>query len=223
MIKLSSIGRNPSVGVFAQANDSFAIAPLTASHGFLTDLREALAVEVHKTSVSQTTLLGAMIALNNNGIALPRNITERELGFYKRLDIKVGVIDDKHTALGNLVLANDSGAVVSTLFSSKAREELADVLDVELEAKDLQGFRTVGSIGVATSKGALVHAALPEEELDYIEKLLKVDVDIGTINRGIGYIRTGLIVNTQGAVIGRATTSPEITRIEDALDLLEER
>lgn len=220
MIRLSSIRRNPSIGVFAQTNEKMAFVTASAPEGFVRDVADALDVEVHRTDVAQISLVGAMMALNDNGIVLPRNTRERELAFFKGLDIKVGVIDDKPTALGNLVLANDSGAVVSTHFSKEAKEEIGDVLDVEVAAGDFQGFRTVGSIGVATPKGALMHASLEEEDLEFIENLLKVEVDIGTVNRGIGYIRTGLVANSKGAVIGRQTTSPEIARIEEALDLL---
>jgi translation initiation factor 6 len=220
MIRLSSIRRNPSVGVFSQGNDRFAFVPPNAPEGFVKDVASALEVEVHITEVAEISLVGAMLALNNNGIVLPRNTTEDELSFFKSLDIKVIVIEDKPTALGNLVLANDNGAVVSSLFSQKARRDICDALDVEVEATALQGFKTVGSIGVTTQKGALMHPALSEDDLGFIENLLKVDVNIGTVNRGIGYIRTGLVANSTGAVIGKETTSPEITRIEDVLDLL---
>ena len=220
MIRLSTIRRNPSIGVFAGACETVAFAAASAPESFVSDLGEALDVPVFQTDVAETSLVGSMIAFNSAGVALPRNITSRELEFFKGLDLNVAVIDDKHTALGNLILANDSGAVVSTHFSSDARQEISDVLDVDVEAMDLHGFRTVGSIGVATSKGALVHPGVSEEELESIEKLLKVDCDIGTVNRGVGYIRTGLIANSRGALIGRTTTSPEISRIEDALELL---
>jgi len=220
MIRLSSYRRNPSIGVFAQASDRMAFVPASAPERFKRDIAETLGVEVYATDVAETSLVGAMMALNNNGILLPRNAAEAEISFFKSLDVKVGVVEDRHTALGNLVLANERGAVASSLFSKKALQEIADTLDVEVEAGEFQGFRTIGSIGIATSKGALVHAALSEHDLDFIEKLLKVTVDIGTVNRGTGYIRTGVIANSRGAVIGSATTSPEIARIEDALELL---
>lgn len=195
------------------------VSPL-APESFVKDIADTLDVTVHRTEVAQISLVGAMIALNNNGIVLPRNITDDELSFFKKLDVNVGVINDRPTALGNLVLANDYGAVVSTLFSNKVKKDIADVFDVEVDSRDFQGFRIVGSIGAATSKGVLMHPALVEDDLDFIEKLLKVDVDIGTVNRGVGYVRTGVIANSNGALIGKDTTSPEIMRIEDAFDLL---
>jgi translation initiation factor 6 len=192
----------------------------SAPESFVKDIAEALDVTVHRTEVGQISLVGAMIALNNNGMVLPRNTTDDELSFFKKLDVNIGVINDKPTALGNLILANDYGAVISTLFSNKVNKDIADVLDVEVDSRDFQGFRTVGSIGAATSTGVLMHPALVEDDLDFIEKLLKVDVDIGTVNRGVGYVRTGVIANSNGAVIGKDTTSPEISRIEDAFNLL---
>nr|NIN92176.1 translation initiation factor IF-6 [bacterium] len=96
-----------------------AFVPPNSPEKFSRDLREALEVEVHTTEIAEMSLLGAMIVINDNGIVLPRNTTESELAFFRGFDAKVGVIEDRHTALGNLVLANDKGAVASGLFSNR--------------------------------------------------------------------------------------------------------
>ncbi len=220
MIRLSSYGRNPSVGVFARANDRFAVVPFASSEKFANDLSDSLMVDTHRMDVADTSLVGIMMALNNKGMILPRNTTHREFAFFKELDINVEVLDDKPTALGNLVLANDYGALISTLFSDASAKKIADALDVEVVPYDFQEYRTIGSVGLATSKGALLHPSVSEKDLDFVEKILKVEADIGTVNRGIGYVRTGIVVNSNGALIGNETTSPEISRIQDALGLL---
>jgi translation initiation factor 6 len=220
MITLSSYGRNPNVGVFAKANDKIAFVSNFAPEKFASDIAESMGVRVYRTDVAQISLVGAMIAMNNKGIILPSNTTRNELDFFKKQDLNVGVVEDKHTALGNLVLTNDDGTVISTRFPNKAKKKIADILDTEVATMSFADFNIVGSLGVATSKGALMHPSLSEKDLDEIEKLLKVEVDIGTVNRGIGYIRTGLLANEKGAVIGKETTSPEISRIEDALKFL---
>lgn len=220
MIRLSSYGRNPSVGVFAQANDLFALVPFASSEKFVRDISDSLMVDVYRMDVAETGLVGIMAAMNNRGMILPRNTTAKELAFFKNLDINIGVIDDKPTALGNLVMANDNGALVSTLFSDDAVKKIGDVLDVEAVQYDFQGYRTTGSVGLANSKGALLHPAVSEEDLDFVEKILKVEADIGTVNQGIGYVRTGVVVNSTGVLIGNETTSPEIARIQDVLGLI---
>jgi translation initiation factor 6 len=55
-----------------------------------------------------------------------------------------------------------------------------------------------------------------------LKEVLKVPVDLGTINCGIPYVGTGLIANSHGAVAGFITTGPELFIIEEALDLVNE-
>ncbi len=78
----------------------------------------------------------------------------------------------------------------------------------------------VGSTGVATNNGALLHPLAGEDEIKHIKSILKADVDIGTVNRGTGFVRTGILANTKDVLLGDMTTGPEIMRIEDALGLL---
>jgi translation initiation factor 6 (eIF-6) len=52
--------------------------------------------------------------------------------------------------------------------------------------------------------------------------MLKVPVDVTTINCGIPYVGTGLIGNRHAAIVGSLTTGPEIFIIGNALDVVKE-
>jgi translation initiation factor 6 len=52
--------------------------------------------------------------------------------------------------------------------------------------------------------------------------VLKVPVDLGTINCGIPYVGMGLIANSHGAVAGFVTTGPELFILGQALDVVKE-
>ncbi|MFA5572221.1 MAG: translation initiation factor IF-6, partial [Candidatus Bathyarchaeia archaeon] len=78
----------------------------------------------------------------------------------------------------------------------------------------------VGSLACATNKGVLAHPLLKEEEKKILESVLKVPVDVGTINCGIPYVGTGLIANGNAAVAGSMTTGPEMFIIEHVLGTL---
>jgi len=221
MIRRTAYNRNLNIGVFSKANDSFSVIPKNSTRGFSKAFEEALEVKTYKMSICRTSLLGTMMAMNNKGIILPRNTYEAEVGKFKELGIKVGVLDDKLTALGNLILANDKGALISPRFSAESAGVIEDTLEVEVEKGELGGFRTIGSVGVATNKGALLHPMVEEGDLSKVEKVLKVEADVGTVNRGVGFLKTGIVANARGAVIGEETTGPEIARIEDQLGLLE--
>jgi len=63
---------------------------------------------------------------------------------------------------------------------------------------------------------------LKDSERETLEDVLKVPVDVGSINCGIPYVGTGLIANSHAAVAGLLTTGPEIFIIGNALDVVKE-
>jgi translation initiation factor 6 len=217
---LISYNKNPNIGVIARANDEIALLPHACPENFSKPVSEELEVKVIKSNVCGTSLLGSMTVMNSTGILLPKFVYTNEVEAIKKSNLNVGVLRDKFTALGNLILFNDNGAIVCSKFKKNSIKIMEDVLDMEVEKGNIAGFATVGSMGVATNKGALVHPLAGEDEIERIKDILKTDVDVGTVNRGTGFVRTGILVNTKNVLLGDRTTGPEITRIEDALGLL---
>jgi translation initiation factor 6 len=76
----------------------------------------------------------------------------------------------------------------------------------------------VGSVGVATNRAGVLHPALTEDDVEFVEELLHVPCGTATANRGVGYIRLCVLANTYGAILGRLTTGPEVVHIEDILE-----
>lgn len=220
MITLTAYYKNPYIGVIGRANDSIVLLPADCPPRFSALAVENLGAEIIKTRICGTSLIGSMVAMNNNGILLPKNVYREEKALIKTFGVNIAVVEDKHTALGNLILLNDYGAIASMLFSNSALKAMEDTLGCEVERGELAGFKTVGSIGLATNKGAIVHPLVEEEKLKWMEEILRVEVDVGTVNRGIGFVRTGMIANSKGVLVGENTTGPELARIEDSLGLL---
>ncbi|MFQ5815760.1 MAG: translation initiation factor IF-6 [Candidatus Hydrothermarchaeaceae archaeon] len=220
MIKLVSYNRDPNIGVVGRANDSIVLLPSDCPERFSALAADALETEVFRTSICGTSLIGSMVAMNNTSILLPKYVYGEEMRRMKDIEMNVVVVEDKYTALGNLVLLNDYGAIASSVFSDETVRAMEHALGCEVERGELAGFRTIGSIGLATNKGALIHPMVEEEKLKWVEEILRVDVDVGTVNRGTGLVRTGMIANSNGVLVGVDTTGPEMARIEDSLGLL---
>jgi translation initiation factor 6 len=220
VLRLIAYDKNPNIGVYVGANDSVAVLPANCPRRFASTVSETLGVRVIETNICGIGLVGVMMALNNHGAVVSKHCTQGELDALRKAGLEVGVIPDKYTALGNLTLLNDRAAVASEVLSKKAVRIMEDALNCEVVLRNLGGYKTTGSLGIATNKGALLHPLLKEEELDWVEEVLRVSVDIGTVNQGVGFVRTGLIANSRGALIGNATTGPEIARIEDSLGFL---
>lgn len=220
VLRLAAYSKNPNIGVYVGANDTIAVLPPETPRSFADVTSETLQVEIVKSTIAGATIVGVMMALNNHGAVVPCSSSSLEIEKLKKAGLEVGVVPDKYTALGNLILVNDHGAIASEVLSNKAVKIMEDSLDCEVVIKNLGEHKIVGSLGVATNKGALLHPNIDEEDLNWAEDVLKVEVDIGTVNQGVGFVKTGLVANTKGALIGNATTGPEIARIEDSLGFL---
>ena len=184
---------------------------------------EWLKAKVVQTTIGDSALIGALACANSNGVILPHYARQEEIQAIRATsDLNVSIMDTKKTAYGNLILTNDHGALVSPQLKRGDVKKIADTLGVEAAPGEIAGLPYVGSLAIATNKGVLAHPLLKEEERKVLMDVLKVHVDVGTVNCGIPYVATGLIGNTRGAVAGFVTTGPELFIIGQALDVVEE-
>jgi translation initiation factor 6 len=222
-VYLSSIVGSASIGVYSLANDRFAVIPQMVPRKKAETTAGLLKVQLVHTSISGSVLAGAFACANSNGILLPNSVQEEELAIIKTaFDGNIKVMETKKTAYGNLVLANDSGAVVDPRFKEREVRQIAETLGVDAVAAEIAGLPYVGSLAMATNRGVLAHPLLKDDEKRILEDVFKVPVDVGTVNCGIPYVGTGLIGNSHAAVAGSLTTGPEIFIIGNALDVVQE-
>lgn len=222
-IFLYNLFGSASIGVYSLVTDNMAIIPSQASKTKTQKLDELLKVKVVRTTIGASVLVGALARANSNGIILPHFTRDEEVKTIKsNSDINIAVMETKKTAYGNLVLANDHGAVVDPRLKERDVKKIEDVLGVEAVPGEIAGLPYVGSLATATNKGVLTHPLLKEEEQKLLKDVLKVHVDVGTVNCGIPYVATGLLGNRHGAVAGYITTGPELFIIGQALDVVRE-
>lgn len=224
-IFLSSIFGSASIGVFSLLTDHVLIAPSLAPETRLERLGEQLKVEIVFTTVGCSLLIGALACGNSKGLIFPHFVKEEELqavcAVTNKDDVKITVMQTKRTAYGNMVLANDHGAIVDPRASPETLKLISDTLGVEAVHGEIAGLPYVGSLATATNKGVLAHPLIKEEEKELLTSILRVPVEVGTVNCGLPYVKTGLLGNSYGAVAGLLTTGPELFIIESALDLVE--
>lgn len=222
-VYLSSIAGSASIGVYSLANDKIVIIPKAVPLRKAQRTADWLKVKLIHTSIAGSVLVGALACANSNGILLPHSVKEEEFTAIKSsFDGNITVMETKKTAYGNLVLANDHGAVVDPRFKEHEISKIAETLGVDVVPAEIAGLPYVGSLAVATNKGVLAHPLLKDEERKVLESVFKVPVDVGTINCGIPYVGTGLIANSRAAVAGSLTTGPEMFIIGNALDVVQE-
>ncbi|ASJ03102.1 translation initiation factor 6 [Thermococcus profundus] len=218
---------SPYLGVYGLATDKVVLIREGLGEKKLEVLREVLKVPIIETSVMKSRIVGIFAAGNSNAIVLPWYAWDAELDNINQklkeygIDMKVVPFKSTLTAFGNLILANDRAALVSAKFSREEAKELEDILGVEVERGIIADYHAVGSAGVVTNRGGLVHPEATDEELEWLRDLFKVDIYVGTANMGVPFVGSCLLANSHGVVVGHLTTGPEIVKIEEALGFLD--
>ncbi|MCX6644311.1 MAG: translation initiation factor IF-6 [Candidatus Bathyarchaeota archaeon] len=222
-VYLSSIVGSASIGVYSLATENIVVIPRMVPKEKAQEFADWLKVKLIYTSIGGSVLGGALVCANSNGMLLPNYIREEELTQIKTaFEGNITIMETKKTAYGNLVLANDKGAVVDPRFKQNEIKKISDALGVEVVPTEIAGLPYVGSLATATNKGLLAHPLLKDEERKILENVFKVPVDLGTVNCGIPYVGTGLLANSHAAVAGSMTTGPEMFMIGSALDVVQE-
>jgi translation initiation factor 6 len=173
---------------------------------------------VVQSTVATLDAVGIMSAATSGGIVVPYTTTEDELARLKRAaDFNVDWIDNKMTALGNIILANDKGALCHPDFDAASIQKIEDTLGVEVVKGTIARLPLVGANAVANNHGAVAHPLATSEELERIRDVLKVEVEVGTVNRGSPYTRLGVLANATGLLAGYETTGVELAHISQVL------
>ena len=131
-------------------------------------------------------------------------------------------VEEKLSALGNVIVCNDHVALVHPDIDQETEEIIADVLGVEVFRQQIAKQVLVGSFCSLTNQGCLVHPRTSIEEQKELSALLQVPVTAGTINRGSEVIGGGLVVNDWTAFCGLDTTSTEMAVVESIFNLQEQ-
>lgn len=206
------------MGLFVRTNNDTLLLPFGFAETKAKKLIEYLDVEkIIHVSIAGTRLMGPMTVMNNNGILLPYTVSDDEIRILKQTGLNVDRLKSKFTAIGNLISANDKGALVSNLFKGEADQNIKDILGVPLQTFSIGGYVQVGSMIVATNAGAIVHPMANDSEISRISEILQVEAEPATVNGGSPFLSSGIIANFSSVIVGNLTTGPELIMISRAL------
>jgi len=208
----------PYVGIYGANTENYVVLPPDLPQNTVDETAEALDVAVIRTLINDSTLIGSMMTGNSSGFIVSDLALEREVAILEKA-LPVARFKGKMTAAGNIILANDTAALVHPALSDKHLEVIRDTLKVDVRRGTIGGLKTVGMAGAATNKGVLVHPRATEEELSALEELFRLPVDIGTVSFGSPLVGSAILATSKGMVTGTKTSGPEVGRIEDALQL----
>jgi len=218
LIARTNFEGDSNVGAYGIATDSFVFVSSNMSEKGLDNIERTFNLPLVQSTVATLDAVGLVSVATSNGILIPYTTTDDEFAQLKSAsDITVDWLDDKMTALGNIIIANDNGAMCHPDFGFKARQKISDTLGVEVVPGSLAKLPIVGASAIATNQGAIVHPMATSGEIELLAQLLKVHVEVGTVNRGSPYASLGVLANIDSMIAGTETTGVELAHISQVL------
>jgi len=214
------------VGVFSTLTNAYCLVGLGGSEAFYSifeaELMEAIPV-VH-VSIAGCRIIGRLTVGNRHGLLVPNSVTDQELQHIRNSlpdSVKVQKVEEKLSALGNVIACNDHVALVHPDLDKETEEIIVDVLKTEVFRQTVASQTLVGSYSKISNQGGVLHPDTTVQDQDELSSLLQIPLVAGTVNRGSHVVGAGMVVNDWCAFTGLDTTSTEISVIESVFQLKE--
>eukprot|EP01119_Soliformovum_irregulare_P021835 TRINITY_DN7343_c0_g1_i1.p1 TRINITY_DN7343_c0_g1~~TRINITY_DN7343_c0_g1_i1.p1 ORF type:complete len:238 (-),score=53.96 TRINITY_DN7343_c0_g1_i1:99-812(-) len=211
------------IGVFAKLTNRYCLLAPSSGNTFESMIQSELSgIPVIVTTIAGARPIGRLTAGNSKGLLLPNTTTDQELLHIRNSlpeSIKVQRIEERLSALGNVIACNDEVALIHPDLDAETEQIIADTLGVETFRQTIGGHALVGSYCVITNRGGIVAPSASVTELDELANLLQVPLVSGTINRGSNVIGAGVFANDWKAFCGTSTTATEIMVTESIFKL----
>merc|ERR1712153_200646 len=219
-----SFENSNEVGVFAKLTNKYCLVSHGGSENFYSVFESELAdhIPVIHASIAGCRVIGRMCAGNSKGLLVPSSTTDSELRHIRNSlpeSVVVQRVEERLSALGNVVACNDHVALVHADLDRETEEIIQDVLGVEVFRTTIADNVLVGSYCCITNQGGLVHPRTSVEDQDELASLLQIPIMAGTVNRGSDVVGAGMVANDRSAFCGLDTTSTELSVIESIFKL----
>ncbi|KAI9762338.1 MAG: peroxin [Chaenotheca gracillima] len=207
------------IGVFATLTNSYAIVAVGASENFYSVFEAELqdVIPICHATIAGTRIIGRMTAGNRKGLLVPTSTTDQELQHLRNSipdEVKIQRIEERLSALGNVICCNDHVALVHPDLERETEDIIADVLGVEVFRQTIADNVLTGSYMSLSNQGGLVHPKTSEQDKNELASLLQVPLVAGSVNRGSAVVGAGMVVNDWMAVTGLDTTPHELAVME---------
>ena len=196
---------DPNLGMYGFATRKYALLGI--------DKKLDLGVDKKVVSIAGTKFVGMFAAGNSDKIIVSGLVEPHELSALKEA-ADVLVLKTEFTAVGNLLLLNDNGCIVSPLISNM-RERIEKFLGIGCAVTKIAGTNVVGSCAACNNSRCAVHPGASPEEIEIIEKTLQVKAGPSTANFGSPFVGACIIANDNAVAVSEQTTGPELAMLND--------
>ncbi len=119
---------NNEVGVFAKLTNSYCLVGVGRSANFFSTFEAELdVIPVVSSTIGGSRIVGRLTAGNRHGLLVPNSTTDQELQQVRNSlpdSVKIQRLDERLSALGNVIVCNDYVALVRSLASLSSVKSL---------------------------------------------------------------------------------------------------
>jgi translation initiation factor 6 len=220
-VLMANFQGNPNVGLYAFCTDKYCLVGNSVPKKMIPEIEAVLKVPVYQLNIAGTSLLGVFCSGNSRCLLLPPIVFDEELQVLDRHGITYKVISTNLTALGNNMLCNDNGCVVSPEMEEKAVKQIEAALGVQVTTATIATLDNVGSLASVHSTKGLISIDAEDGEIKLIESVLKIKLTKGTMGMGVPYVSSSITVNTNGFVVSDHSSGIEIADADEAFGFLD--
>lgn len=210
----ASFENSNEIGVFSTLTNSYCLTAIGASQNFYSVFESELQdlIPIVTCTIAGTSIIGRMTTGNRKGLLVPTTTTDTELQHLRNSlpdAVKIQRIEERLSALGNVIVSNDHVALVHPDLERETEELIADVLGVEVFRQTVADNVLVGSYMALSNRGGIVHPKTSVGDQDELSSLLQVPLVAGSVNRGSAVVGGGLVVNDWLGVAGESRSERE--------------
>jgi translation initiation factor 6 len=214
-VKMLNISGDAAVGLYLVSNDDYTLIPPGLSEEAKQIIESTLGTTLVETTAGGYRIPGAFSVMTNNYLLLSNIYTEEEINHLRQeLDMAIYVLDSDINVIANTVLVHDNKALISYLYSQQLEEELQKLLGVEVERIRLGPVDVFAQYLVPLEDKLLAAPIYSKDELKFFADKLGLERIVQTtVNRGSIFLRSGMVANSKGILLGDLTTPIEYEQI----------
>ncbi|KAF1743600.1 hypothetical protein MXB_336 [Myxobolus squamalis] len=183
---------------------------------------EKFVKQLVEATIFNSILVGTLTAGNRHGLLLPHTATDQELQHLRNSlpeDVKIQRIEEKLSALGNVIACNDYVALIHPDVEKETEYIIADILNVEVFRHSISNQALVGTYCNFNNFAGIVHPNTSVEELEELSGILQVPLTASTVNRGSVRLGSGVVMNDWSLFCGATTSATEFSVLSSLISL----